>query len=37
MTFFNGSEIGGTYEMLTDNYKWPLPDVEVDKRGSTNN
>lgn len=36
-TFFNGSEIGGTYEMLTDNYKWPLPDVEVDKRGSTNN
>lgn len=35
--FLNGSEIGGTYEMLTDNYKWPLPDVEINKRGTTNN
>lgn len=35
-TFLNGSEIGGIYEMLTDNYKWPLPDVEINKRGTTN-
>ena len=35
--FLNGSEIGGTYEMLTDNYQWPLPDVEINKRGSINN
>ena len=35
--FLDGSVIGGKYEMQTDNYKWPLPDVEINKRGSTNN
>ena len=35
-TFLDGSNIRGRYEMLTDNYRWPLPDVEINKRGSTN-
>lgn len=35
--FLDGSIIGGEYEMLPDNYVWPLPDVEITKRGSTNN
>lgn len=35
-TFLSGSEIGGTYEMMTDNYVWPLPDVEKNKRGTVN-
>ena len=35
--FLDGSKLGSMYEMLTDNYQWPLPDVEINKRGSTNN
>ena len=35
--FLSGSEIGGTYEMMTDNYVWDLPDVEKTKRSMTNN
>lgn len=34
--FLNGSIIGGEYEMVSGNYVWPLPDVEVEKRGSSN-
>ena len=35
--FLSGSEIGGTYEMMIDNYVWDLPDVEKTKRGIVNN
>lgn len=35
--FLDGSIIGVEYEMLPGNYVWPLPDVEITKRGSTNN
>ena len=35
--FLSGSEIGGTYEMMTGNYVWDLPDVEKTKRSMTNN
>lgn len=35
--FLDGSKINGTFEMMTDNYRWPLPDVEITKRASTNN